>query len=99
VWRISNLGHDPMSLKDAWVPHGRFRGNGHVTLNTNVHPGESALIELYVSASEPPGTVVQNAYLILRTPAGRLFARMRVDFDAGGVPHPVVEMLTTQSLQ
>jgi hypothetical protein len=98
TWSVLNSGSDPLALQDAWVPHGRFQGDGHVTLNTLVQPGQTTSLELTVSASEPPGTTVENAYLILRTPAWRLFARMRIEFDTYGFPHPIVEALTTQSI-
>ena len=98
-WRISNPGREPLRLEDAWVPHGRFRGEGHVPLTLTVEPGASSPVELNVSAEEPPGSVVENAYLILRSSAWRFFARMRIEFDVAGTPVPSVETLTTQSLQ
>jgi hypothetical protein len=52
-----------------------------------------------VSAREEPGTLVENAFLILTTDACRVFARMRVEFDAEGSASPVVEAVTTQSLK
>ena len=49
------------------------------------------------------GTIVENAFLILRASVSgapwRIFIRMRVEFDASAVPVPVVETVTTQSLK
>jgi hypothetical protein len=99
TWLVHNDGAAPLRLDDAWVPHGRFRGEGHVPLDMRVEPGGVARLELNVWASEAAGSVVDNAYLILRTPAWRYFARMHVSFDADGKPAPVVETVTTQYLQ
>jgi hypothetical protein len=102
TWRVENLGQ-AVVIDSAWVPHGRFRGQGRVNF---VPPralpgGESALLELTVHADEAPGTLVENAFLILRVSlagaAWRVFARMRIEFDASGAPRPVPELVTLQS--
>ena len=95
-WRVTNFGQYPLHIDDAWVPHGRFRGDGHVPFNLTISAGESGVVELNVTASEPPGTVVENAFLILRAGSSRLFARMRIEFDAAGMPTPIVESVTAQ---
>jgi hypothetical protein len=101
--RIHNDASGALQLDDAWLPHGRFRGEGHVALNTEVPAGESRVVELTVSAAEPPGTIVENAFLVLRARRGdkswRIFARMRVEFDSRGKPNAIVESVTAQSLQ
>jgi hypothetical protein len=99
IWRVANAGSQPLRLDDAWLPHGRFRGEGHIPVALTVQPDGEEQVELNVTALEPPGTVVENAYLILRTPGWRLFARMRVEFDASATPHPIVETVTEQSIQ
>ena len=96
-WDITNADEAPVNVSEAWLPHGRFRGEGHVRLNLSIAPGQQARIELRVKCQEPPGTVVKNAFLILRTSVGRVFARMRVEFDES--PRPILETVTTQSLQ
>jgi hypothetical protein len=102
-WRITfRLLNDAASrvvVSDAWLPHGRFRGDGHIGVHIAVLPGEARALDLLVTAREDPGTVVENAFLILRTSAGRVFARMRVAFGADGVPRPAVEAVTSQSLE
>lgn len=99
-WRVTNLLRESVSLQDAWVPHGRFRGTGHVALATSLGPGDDDVLTLSVRAEEPPETVVENAFLILqlRTSTGgwRVFARMRVVF--ADVPLATVEAVTAQPL-
>ena len=99
AWEVTNLSDEPLVLEDAWVPHGRFRGDGHTPLDVHIDPGQSSRITLTVTAHEPAGTVVENAFLILRVSRRwRVFARMRVVFDAA-MPRPIVEAVTLQSLQ
>jgi hypothetical protein len=102
-WHVSSSSREPLRVEEAWLPHGRFRGEGHVPTDLSLEPngGLPAVLELRVSCSEAPGTVVANAFLILRvrsaTAAWRVFARMRVEFDASSV-RPVVEVVTAQAL-
>src|SRR5438093_9415902 len=70
AWLIANDANEPIWLDDAWVPHGRFRGDGHVPLSLTVEPGGSVRLELSVASAEPAGTVVENAFLILRMGSG-----------------------------
>ena len=101
-WLVVNEGDDVLRLEDAWVPHGRFRGEGHVPLDVLVSPSSSMRLELEVAVDEPPGTVVSNAFLVLRVLSGedswRIFARMRIEFGPGGAPVPIVENVTVQSM-
>ena len=95
-WRVENVG-PPMDIESAWVPHGRFRGQGRVNFSP---PRPLPLsLEILVHADEPPGSVVENTFLILRLSTGwRVFVRMRVAFDADAVPHPIPELVTLQSV-
>ena len=99
TWRVTDVSDVGVAIVEAWVPHGRFRGEGHMPLNVVVAPRESHLLEVAVNAREQPGTLVENAFLILRTDVCRVFARMRVEFDGTGRPRPVVEAVTAQSLE
>ena len=94
TWRVSSL-REPVVLESAWVPHGRFRGDGR----RNFGPGEPLPLSLTmrVHADEPPGTVVENAFVILVLSGWRVFVRMRVEFDSRRVPNPVPELVTLQS--
>jgi hypothetical protein len=106
-WRVTWLVHndepEALEMDNAWLPHGQFRGDGRMPLALRAAGGASARLELAVAASEAAGTVVHNAFLILqvsgRGRAWRVFARMRVEFDAQARPRPIVEVLTSQSLQ
>jgi hypothetical protein len=98
TWKVTNVSAEPLVLEDAWIPHGRFRGEGHVRLEMALPPEATSAVQLRVSAQEPPGTVVKNAFLILRVSGRRrVFARMRIEF--GEMPRPIVEAVTMQSLQ
>jgi hypothetical protein len=63
-------------------------------------PGESARLALAVACREPAGTVVENAFLILRVlwreQLWRILARLRVVFDPHSVPENSTEVITTQ---
>jgi hypothetical protein len=99
TWRVVNVSASPVIIADAWVPHGRFRGEGHIRQNLQIGPGDESVLELVVKAREEPGTLVENAYLILRTRECRVFARMRIEFDTTNAPRPIVEAVTAQSLE
>jgi hypothetical protein len=103
-WRVTfvvcNRFDEPLELRDAWLPHGRFRGDGHMALDASIPPGDEYVLGLGVSATEERGTLVENAFLILRVHGSaerwRVFARMRITFD--DVPRPLVEAVTAQRL-
>jgi hypothetical protein len=99
AWRGINAGASPVFLEAAWIPHGRFRGEGRIPLDVEVAPGASHCLEFRVHAREAPGTLVENAFLILRLPEWRVFVRMRIEFDVDARPRPIVEQVTTQQLE
>lgn len=101
TWLIHNDGDAPIVVEDAWVPHGRFRGcDGHVSIDAEIAAGAAHRLTLSVASSEAAGTVVENAFLIVRLRdsehAWRVFARMRVEFDSAAQARPVVELLSFQ---
>ena len=65
-----------------------------------ISSGESASLELPVTCRESPGSVVENAFLILRVlwsgQSWRILARFRVLFDEQGAPQTIMEVVTTQ---
>jgi len=81
TWLIRNGASAPLALEEAWIPHGRFRGDGHVALDAVLSPGASTRLSFSVAAEEPPRTVVENAFLILRTTLTRPEATL-----TGGTP-------------
>jgi hypothetical protein len=101
IWRIQNLGPEPLQLLTAGLPHSRFRSEEQeLSPAPKLSPGESAELALAVACREPAGTVVENAFLILRVlwreQPWRIFARLRVAFDRHGVPENTTEVVTTQ---
>ena len=103
TWMVHNDGASSVELTDAWIPHGRFRGDGRIPLAVEVAPGATHALQFVLTAAEAPGTVVENAFLILRVrmqgTSRRVFIRMRIEFDLSAVPIPVVKAITTQSLE
>jgi hypothetical protein len=101
TWRIQNLGQEPLQLLAAGLPHSRFRSEEQeLSPAPQLLPGGSARLPLVVVCCEPAGTVVENAFLILRVlwreQPWRIFARLRVVFDQHGVPEHSTEVVTTQ---
>jgi hypothetical protein len=101
TWRIQNLSQEPLLLLSAGLPHSRFRSDDQeLSPATDLLPGESAQITLAVACREPAGTVVENAFLILRVlwreQPWRILARLRVVFDQHGAPENSTEVITTQ---
>jgi hypothetical protein len=100
---VHNAADLPLELEAAWIPHGRFRGDGRLPLSGQIAPGADHELEFAVTADEAPRTIVENAFLILRVRLGgaawRVFIRMRIEFDSSAVPVPLVETITTQSLE
>lgn len=103
TWRIRNTSRAPLELVDSYVPHGKFRGQ-RVDLSSahQLVPGAVREIELPVIFGEPPGTVVDNTFLILTTvwreTTWRILVRMTVESDSVGAPMARTELITTQKV-
>lgn len=98
-WLVRNQGSGPVRLLTSWLPHGRFRGQQRqLSPAPLLLPARTTRLELPVLCSEPPGTVVENAFLILRVGweerEWRVLARLRVEVDEKGTPWPVTETIT-----
>ncbi len=103
TWRIQNLCQEPLQLLAAGLPHSRFRSEEQALAPApTLLPGESARLALAVACGEPAGTVVENAFLILRVlwreQPWRILARLRVTFDPHGVPENSTEVITTHPI-
>ena len=101
TWRIHNHSQDPLQLLAAALPHSRFRGEEQELSPTpRLLAGESTRLALAVACSEAAGTVVENAFLILRVlwreQPWRIFARLRVVCNQDRVPENSTEVITTQ---
>ena len=93
TWIIQNTSGSPIEVSSAWLPHDKFfRKEQPITPPLRLSPGENTHLELMVSCGELPGTVVDNAFLILRLvweeQPWRAFARHRVTLCQTGVPRP-----------
>lgn len=103
TWRIENLGQQPLRILAARLPHDRFRTEEQGLVPAPMLSGrESAQLELPVECHEPPGAVVENAFLILRVLSleepWRVFARLRVAFDDEGGPQATTEVVTVHRM-
>ena len=101
AWHMQNLGGQPLQLLAVRLPHGRFRSEEReLTPVSELLPDEGARLECSVACSELPGTVVENAFLIVRVlwreEPWRVFARLRVVFDEQGGPQTTTEVVTVQ---
>ena len=98
-WRVQNVGREPIEILSVWLPHDKFAGDQQVfDPPIQLMPDESRLLEVCVACNEAPGSVVDNAFVILGLrwmgQAWRAFARQRVTIDAHGVPHPCCEAIS-----
>jgi hypothetical protein len=101
TWDLRNLGQHPLQLLAARLPHSRFRSEEReLGPLPSLLPGERARLEFPVACGGPPGTIVENAFLILRVlwreEPWRIFARLRVIFDEYGGPQATTEVVTVQ---
>ncbi len=81
------------------LPHGRFR-SGEKQLEAILLPRNNAQLEFQVRCDELPGTIVENAFLILQVlwpeEPWRILARLRVIIGENGAPETITELITTQ---
>ena len=88
-WHVQNAGSRKLRLIAAMQPHAQFR-TPETGIERDVAPGGEIDIVLPVRFAEPPGTVVENPFLILRVADGdevwRVLARVSVTAGPGGEP-------------
>jgi hypothetical protein len=101
AWCMQNLGQEPYAVLSTWLPHDKFSSHQRtIDQPLRLLPGESMLLELPVTCHEPPGSVVDNAFLILRLLSveqlWRAFARHRVVLDDTGTPQHVCQAISVQ---
>lgn len=99
-WRITAAG-EALVLRGVAAPHGKFRAVEHA-FDLALPPGASTEIALDVTCPEPPGSEVENAFLILTARSGdrdwRILARLRVRVGDDGTPRPVTERIDAQEV-
>ena len=101
AWRICNLGQQSVRLLTAWLPHDLFRCEEQaLPSQTILAPGETATVELAVTCHAPQGSIVENAFLMLRVlwreRPWRILIRLRVTIESSGAPTSTVEVVSTQ---
>jgi len=102
-WRIQNLEHQPAEVLSVWLPHDKFTSE-----RRNFDPPlhllgmETLALELPVACQEPPGSVVENAFVILQLlwmgRSWRVFARHVVTVDDAGAPQHLCQSVTVQPM-
>ena len=101
AWEIRNLSPAPLAIAAARLPHGQFRcAEWKLSPAKKIPPDRSARLQCAVDCPEDPGSVVENAFIILqvlwRDQPWRIFVRLRVSVDAAAAPHSITENITTQ---
>lgn len=102
-WRIENRGAESLALISARLPHGQFKSEEILfEPPLELAPRASAQFERSVLCHEPSGLVTENAFIIFRVDWSgepwRVFARIRVEVDSGGMPAATTESVTTQKI-
>src|SRR5581483_640261 len=103
AWAVRNLTDAPLEVLQAWLPHGRFRSaRRDLEPPLMIASSDAATLAFPVSCGEEPGTVVENCFVILNVRWGdaswRIFARLRVAFDAERAPVPETVLITIQTV-
>ena len=98
-WRVHNQGDVPLLIREAWLPHGRFRAERRAFAPPiSLEPGSTALLTFDVACRAAAGEVVENCFVILtmesREQVWRAFTRLTVAFAEGGIPYPKTEVIT-----
>ena len=101
AWRVENRGDRTLMLLSAWLPHGRFRAAERALEPPPcLAPGESTQLAVVVAFDEAPGTVVENAFVIMRVRWGdepwRILVRLLITADASGAPTNSIALITKQ---
>ena len=99
VFEVKNTGDGTVELLEAWLPHGRFRADAvPLTDHARLGSGASVPLAFNVVFDEPPGELVENAFVILRVrwrdEEWRVLTRLAVTSDADGSPLAATELIT-----
>jgi hypothetical protein len=102
-WDIHNLEEEAITVRSGRLPHGQFRGEEReLDPAAKIYRARPVRLAFSVSCRESPGTVVENAFLILGTvwsgEPWRILARLRVTIDGRGRPRSVTESITTHRI-
>ena len=95
-WRVENRTGAPLSLREAWIPHEKFRGARETFEPPRaLAPGASLVVEQLVAFDAAVDAGLENSFVVLRFDEGRVFARLRVDVEADGRVVPRVVRVTS----
>ena len=102
LWRVAfdvtNRGAGPVALLSAWLPHGRFRCAEQQLADLVLPPERTTQLSFEAAFDEPPGTEVENCFVILRVrwreEAWRVMARLTVTAAGDGAPLAAPRLVT-----
>lgn len=100
-WSVRNLGNSPLTILSARLPHGKFRSEEKSFAPAiDIAAGGRGTIEMDARAGEAPGSIVENAFLLLRVDSGGapwlVLARLTVRARPDGTPDAATESITAQ---
>ena len=97
TWRLRAA--EALVVEELWLPHDHFfsdRFSPHPPVR--LEPRVWTPLTRPVRCTDPPGSVIENAFLILRCSSARVFARLTITVDSAGTPRQVCESVTVQAL-
>ena len=102
-WEVENRGAKPLKILAARLPHGQFKANEmRFEPPLDLSPHASERFQTSVRCNEPSGVVTENAFVIFQViwsgEPWRIFARVRVEVGADGIPAAATESVTTQKI-
>ena len=100
-WRIRNLHDAPAKILATWLPHDQFISENQEHQPPLDLPALGSIdLVVVVGCSEAAGTVIENAFVILRVAfhgsEWRVFARQQVRVDNQGAPQATCQLVTCQ---
>ena len=100
-WRVRNESQKPMCLLSVRVPHGKFKAEERKLLPPAIIAArDSFILDMAVTCEEPPGTIIENAFLILfvdwQENHWRLFVRLQITVNQQGNPAAATQSITVQ---
>jgi 2'-5' RNA ligase len=99
-WEVANASGETLAIHSGRLPHGRFRSEERsFSPPLRLGPDRTAVVEFPVEARGAPGSIVENAFLILlaswRDQTWRIFIRFRVVFGPRGEPRSIPEAISS----
>ena len=100
-WRVRNQTEKAMRPVSVRVPHGKFKAEEcKFVPSIEIAAKDSFVLEVAVTCDEPPGTTIENAFLILlvdwQQSHWRFFVRLRIGVNQHGEVDTKTESITAQ---